>query len=45
MHLPEHDSTLILVDESGKEFKTNYLKVRHGLSAGWRWFSIAQGLL
>lgn len=45
MHLPEHDTTIILVDESGKEFKTNYLKVRHGLSAGWRGFSIAQRLL
>lgn len=45
MHLPEHDSTVTLVDETGKEFKTNYLKVRHGLSAGWRGFSIAQKLL
>ncbi|KAK9056671.1 hypothetical protein SSX86_024033 [Deinandra increscens subsp. villosa] len=44
-HLPEHDATIILVDESGKEFKTNYLKIRHGLSAGWRGFSIAQKLL
>lgn len=45
MHLPEHDTTVTLVDESGKEFKTNYLKIRHGLSAGWRGFSIAQKLL
>ncbi|KAI3753155.1 hypothetical protein L2E82_25201 [Cichorium intybus] len=45
MHLPEHDTTITLVDESGKEYKTNYLKVRHGLSAGWRGFSIAQRLL
>ncbi|KAL7590797.1 uncharacterized protein LOC111895677 [Lactuca sativa] len=45
MHLPDNDTTVILVDESGKEFKTNYLKVRHGLSAGWRGFSIAQRLL
>ncbi|PWA53986.1 B3 DNA binding domain-containing protein [Artemisia annua] len=44
-HLPEHDTTVILVDESGKEFKTNYLKVRHGLSAGWRGFTVAQRLL
>ncbi|GJY20497.1 DNA-binding pseudobarrel domain-containing protein [Tanacetum coccineum] len=44
-YLPEHDTTIILVDESGKEFKTNYLKVRHGLSAGWRGFTVAQRLL
>ncbi|XP_076942281.1 uncharacterized protein LOC143612101 isoform X2 [Bidens hawaiensis] len=44
-HMPEHDATIILVDESGKEFKTNYLKLRHGLSAGWRGFSAAQRLL
>ncbi|KAL4555757.1 hypothetical protein LXL04_038385 [Taraxacum kok-saghyz] len=44
-HLPDNDTTVILVDESGKEFKTNYLKIRHGLSAGWRGFSIAQRLL
>ncbi|KAJ0681013.1 putative transcription factor B3-Domain family [Helianthus annuus] len=45
MHLPDNDATIILVDESGKEFKTNYLKIRHGLSAGWRGFSVAQRLL
>ncbi|KAI7733920.1 hypothetical protein M8C21_032039 [Ambrosia artemisiifolia] len=45
MHLPDNDATIILVDESGKEFKTNYLKVRHGLSAGWRGFTVAQKLL
>lgn len=45
MHLPEHDTTITLVDESGKEFKTNYLKTRNGLSGGWRGFSIAQKLL
>ncbi|XP_071701046.1 uncharacterized protein [Rutidosis leptorrhynchoides] len=45
MHLPDHDSTIILVDESGKEFKTNFLKARHGLSGGWRGFTAAQRLL
>ncbi|XP_076887231.1 B3 domain-containing protein At5g42700-like [Bidens hawaiensis] len=45
MHLPEHDTTVTLVDEFGKEFETKYLKARCGLSGGWRGFSIAQKLL
>ncbi|KAJ0884320.1 putative transcription factor B3-Domain family [Helianthus annuus] len=45
MHLPEHDTTVTLVDESGTEFKTKYLKARHGLSGGWKGFSFAQKLL
>ncbi|KAI7741954.1 hypothetical protein M8C21_010211 [Ambrosia artemisiifolia] len=45
MHLPEHDTTVTLVDEFGKEFETKYLKARQGLSGGWRGFSIAQKLL
>nr|XP_043620583.1 uncharacterized protein LOC122592429 isoform X2 [Erigeron canadensis] len=45
MHLPDSDTTVTLVDESGKEFKTNYLLARHGLSAGWRGFTTAQRLL
>ncbi|XP_071726181.1 uncharacterized protein [Rutidosis leptorrhynchoides] len=44
-HLPDHDTTITLVDELGKEFKTNFLKARHGLSAGWRGFTTAQRLL
>nr|XP_043623371.1 B3 domain-containing protein Os05g0481400-like isoform X2 [Erigeron canadensis] len=44
MHLPDRDATITLVDESGKEFKTNYLNVRRGLSGGWRGFSAAQKL-
>lgn len=44
-HFPEHDTTVILVDESGKEFGTKFLKARHGLSGGWRGFSAAQKLL
>lgn len=45
LHLPSEDSTVILVDEWGKEYKTNYLIDRHGLSAGWRGFSISHRLL
>lgn len=45
MHLPEHDTTVTLVDELGKEFETKYLKARCGLSGGWRGFSVAQKLL
>ncbi|KAK1417492.1 hypothetical protein QVD17_26621 [Tagetes erecta] len=44
-HLPEYDTTVILVDEFGKEFETKYLKARCGLSGGWRGFSAAQKLL
>uniref|UniRef100_A0A5B7B912 TF-B3 domain-containing protein n=2 Tax=Davidia involucrata TaxID=16924 RepID=A0A5B7B912_DAVIN len=45
LHLPRHDTTIILVDDCGEEYKTNFLVERHGLSAGWRGFSIAHRLL
>ncbi|CAN4112205.1 unnamed protein product [Withania somnifera] len=45
MHLPGHDTTVILVDEWGNEYKTSYLLERNGLSAGWRGFSISHRLL
>ncbi|CAA0807545.1 B3 domain-containing protein [Striga hermonthica] len=45
LHLPNHDTSIILVDEWGNEYKTSYLLERHGLSAGWRGFSIAHRLL
>ncbi|RAL38845.1 hypothetical protein DM860_015206 [Cuscuta australis] len=45
MYLPSHDSALMLVDEWGNDYKTSYLSERHGLSAGWRAFSIAHRLL
>ncbi|KAK4378432.1 hypothetical protein RND71_000294 [Anisodus tanguticus] len=45
MHLPSHDTTVILVDEWGNEYKTSYLLERNGLSAGWRGFSISHRLL
>ncbi|KAF3636544.1 B3 domain-containing protein [Capsicum chacoense] len=45
MHLPNHDTSVILVDEWGNEFRTSYLLGRNGLSAGWRGFSISHRLL
>ncbi|CAN4107713.1 unnamed protein product [Withania somnifera] len=45
MHLPSHDTTVVLVDEWGNEYKTSYLLERNGLSAGWRGFSISHRLL
>ncbi|KAK9699336.1 hypothetical protein RND81_08G168100 [Saponaria officinalis] len=39
-NLPKEDCTVTLVDEGGREFKTNYLVNKRGLSAGWRGFSI-----
>ncbi|KAG9135069.1 hypothetical protein Leryth_011564 [Lithospermum erythrorhizon] len=43
--LPNCDSTVTLVDESGVECETTYLFDRRGLSAGWRRFSISHKLL
>lgn len=45
MHLPSHDTTVILVDEWDNEYKTSYLLERNGLSAGWRGFSMSHRLL
>lgn len=44
-YLPMHDSTITLVGECGKEYETNYLVDRHGLSGGWRGFSLDQRIL
>lgn len=44
-HLPTCDSTVVLVDEAGKESSTKYLVAKSGLSAGWRGFSIDHDLL
>ncbi|XP_073155309.1 uncharacterized protein [Henckelia pumila] len=45
LYFPSRDSTICLVDEWGNEYKTSYLLERHGLSAGWRGFSISHRLL
>lgn len=44
-YLPQHDTTIELVDEWGNEYNTSYLLDKHGLSAGWKGFSIAHKLL
>ncbi|XP_057495544.1 B3 domain-containing protein Os06g0194400-like isoform X2 [Actinidia eriantha] len=45
LHLPMHDTTLILEDEWGMKYEANYLVERHGLSAGWRGFSQSHRLI
>ncbi|XP_074367194.1 B3 domain-containing protein Os01g0234100-like [Apium graveolens] len=41
LHLPKHDEAVVLlVDESGREYKTKYLARESGLSSRWRSFSI-----
>ncbi|PIN15286.1 hypothetical protein CDL12_12071 [Handroanthus impetiginosus] len=45
LHLPNRDTSVVLVDEWGNEYQTSYLLGRHGLSAGWRGFSISHRLL
>ncbi|KAF5951730.1 hypothetical protein HYC85_009674 [Camellia sinensis] len=44
-HLPGHDETVVLEDESGEEYKTKFLAVSHGLSGGWRGFAKVKKLL
>ncbi|XP_031113199.1 B3 domain-containing protein Os03g0184500-like [Ipomoea triloba] len=44
-HLPNHNAAIILVDENGKEMETRYLVERHGLSGGWRGFSVEHNLI
>lgn len=43
-YLPNHDSTIVLMDELGNECETTFILARNGLSAGWRTFSISHGL-
>ncbi|XVE66864.1 hypothetical protein DITRI_Ditri08aG0114300 [Diplodiscus trichospermus] len=45
LNLPSHDTTVILVDESGKEYIINFLAQRRALSGGWKNFSKEHGLL
>lgn len=45
MELPKYDTTMVLVDECGTEYKAKYLAEKTGLSGGWRGFSIAHNLL
>ncbi|BAT75578.1 B3 domain-containing protein [Vigna angularis] len=43
-HLPDKDTTIILEDESGKEYNTKFIACKTGLSAGWRQFSAVHKL-
>ncbi|GAB4837972.1 hypothetical protein Ancab_027500 [Ancistrocladus abbreviatus] len=43
-HLPKYDTKLVLVDEDGNKYDTNYLASKVGLSGGWRGFSLAHHL-
>ncbi|KAL8153813.1 hypothetical protein V2J09_011573 [Rumex salicifolius] len=43
-HLPQSDTMMELIDESGKISHAKYLAAKVGLSAGWRGFSIAHNL-
>ncbi|MCL7028621.1 hypothetical protein MKW94_025517 [Papaver nudicaule] len=44
-HLPTHDEKITLVDGSWKEFRTNYLVQKLGLTKGWRQFAMFHDLL
>ncbi|XVF67598.1 hypothetical protein PTKIN_Ptkin10aG0134000 [Pterospermum kingtungense] len=45
--LPSHDTTptVTLVDDSGKEYRINFLVQRRALSGGWKKFSREHGIL
>ncbi|MBA0799189.1 hypothetical protein Gohar_009719 [Gossypium harknessii] len=45
LNLPNHDATVILVGETGKEYRINFLVQRKALSGGWKKFSKEHGLL
>ncbi|PPR91798.1 hypothetical protein GOBAR_AA28878 [Gossypium barbadense] len=45
LNLPNHDATVILVGETGKEYRINFLVQRKALSGGWKRFSKEHGLL
>lgn len=45
LHMPNMDSSIVLVDEHGKGYDVKYLVNKNGLSGGWRGFSIAKGLM
>ncbi|CAN6163306.1 unnamed protein product [Urochloa humidicola] len=39
-HLPKQDTEIVLEDENGQDYQTQYLGAKQGLSAGWRGFAI-----
>nr|XP_017222351.1 PREDICTED: uncharacterized protein LOC108199114 isoform X1 [Daucus carota subsp. sativus]XP_017222357.1 PREDICTED: uncharacterized protein LOC108199114 isoform X1 [Daucus carota subsp. sativus] len=44
MHLPKHDETVVLIDETELEHETKYFFEKNGLGVGWRGFSITHKL-
>ncbi|KAJ6671245.1 B3 DOMAIN-CONTAINING PROTEIN [Salix viminalis] len=44
-HLPLYDEMITLEDENGDKSETKYLAAKHGLSGGWRGFSIDHELV
>lgn len=45
LHLPLHDTIVTLEDESGEEYRINFLLGHRILSGGWRRFCIANKLV
>ena len=45
LHMPKRDTTVILEDERGEEYKTTYIAQRTALSAGWKAFSAGHKLV
>ncbi|CAA2934610.1 B3 domain-containing Os01g0234100-like [Olea europaea subsp. europaea] len=45
LHMPKHDQTIVLEDETGKAYEVKYLADKMALSAGWKGFSIQHNLL
>ncbi|XP_022896800.1 B3 domain-containing protein At5g42700-like [Olea europaea var. sylvestris] len=45
MHMPKHDETICLEDETGETYETSYFAVTMELSSGWRGFCIRHNLL
>ncbi|XP_073352136.1 B3 domain-containing protein Os06g0194400-like [Aegilops tauschii subsp. strangulata] len=45
LYLPGSDDTITLEDEEGVEYKTRYLALKTGLSAGWRRFALDHNLV
>lgn len=45
LHMPKHDQTIVLEDETGKAYEVKYLADKMVISAGWKGFSILHKLL
>ncbi|KAK9136024.1 hypothetical protein Syun_015354 [Stephania yunnanensis] len=45
MYMPKEDCQITLVDDNEEQYVTNYIFSSHGLSGGWKGFSVAHGLV